>query len=139
MFSANLDKLANSFCVYLDSFISKVFELIIFDFQPIGSLFTPRVVNIFIGCFWVNRNEEVFEVIEVVGGSDLVENVNFGEVICSAILYGHHQAFDWIIDVDEGPSLFPSAIESYWVSAGNLRAEAVEDSPEITVNIDPIY
>lgn len=72
------------------------------------------------------------------GRGHLIKNVDFTEVVLSAILKGQNQAFNRIIDVDEGSSLFPSSIDAQWVSTGHLRAEPVQNCPKITINIDSV-
>ena len=72
------------------------------------------------------------------GCSHLVEDVDLGLRALPSFFDGQSQALDGVVDIDEGPGLFAGPVESDGMVASDLGAEAVEQSPEIAVDVDSV-
>lgn len=138
VFPAGLHQLSQVGFVYLDSIQSQLLELVILDVESVGGQLGAWVVDVLPLCLGVQLHQRIFEIVQFVGGCHLIEDVHFGEIVVSAVLDGQEQALDGVVDVDECPGLFPSAIDRHRVAASHLRAEPVQNCPEIAVHVDPV-
>ena len=138
MLLAELHEFMDVFWVGLDSLISKLLEFVVFDCQTVASFFLSWIIDVLVSSFRVERNEQVFEVIEFVGGGHLVEDVHFGFSGLLSFFDGQSEALDGVIDIDEGPGLFSCPIESDGVTTSDLRAKAIEECAEIAINVDSV-
>jgi hypothetical protein len=82
------------FLVYFDTGVPQFFELVVLHSEGIGSLLDAGVIDVGAGGLGVEAEEDVLEVVEFVGGCELVEYLHLLKVLLSALLYCQAEAFD---------------------------------------------
>lgn len=135
---ASLYQLPKLLLVDGDALVAHTFELVVFDFEGVAGLLYPGVIDVLVGSFGVQLNEQILQVVKLVSSRHLVEDVDLAEVVGHSVVDGESEALDRVVDIDKRPGLVPHAIDGHGVPAGHLRAEPVEHSAEVAVDVDAV-
>ena len=122
----------------LDTHVAQFLELVVLDAQAVFSLLVPGVVDVLVFGVRVQLHQLVLQVVEVVGGCHLVQDVHLVELVLLAVLDGQSQALKGVVNINEGAGLASSAVQGHGVPEGHLRAESVQHRTVVGVNVHSV-